>query len=197
MIDLTIGKKTYRHPSKIEEVTLRQWIAIMNVEQDDQLSHIENNIKSFSEFSGVPIKELHKVPRKKLKFYIAQVHGMLGNIDQSSIKQPKSFKVGRSTYYVNQDIDEASTSQYIDCTHMMNLLNSSPDFYPYMMAIYCLKKNEKYNSKGYDLEKRAEVMRDANVLDALRINGFFLTISEDYRNDSLLYLEGSQQVNKS
>ena len=196
MIKLTIGKKEYLHPSRIEEVTLRQWIAIKSVEESTELSHIENNINAFSEFSGVPVKELHKVPRKKLKFYMAQVYDMLNNVDPADNVPPKSFKAGRNTFYVDQDIDEASTAQYIDCTHYMNLLKSSVDFYPYMMAIYCLKKGEKYNKGKYDLSKRVEQMMDANVLDALRVNAFFLIISKDYREDTLLYLVGNQAATK-
>lgn len=196
MIKLTVDKREYLHPSKIEEVTLRQWVAIQNVEENTELSHIENNINAFSEFSGVPVKELHKVPRKELKFYIAQVYEMLGNIDTQDNIPPKSFKAGRNTFYVNQDIEEADTSQYIDCTHYMNMLKSSPDFYPYMMAIYCLKKREKYNKGKYDLAKRVEQMLDANVLDALRINAFFLITSKDYQQDTLLYLVGSQAASK-
>lgn len=188
MIKLTIGKNTYLHPSKIEEVTLRQWIAIQAVEDSNDLSHIENNINAFSAFSGVPVKDLKTLPRKKLKFYIAQVYAMLGNIDQTDSDTPKSFKIGRTTYYVNQDIDEAETTQYIDCTHFMNSMSSSPAFYPYMMAIYCLKKGEKYNKGKYDLKDRAEVMLDANVLDALKINAFFLNTSQDFQEDSQLYL---------
>jgi len=160
------------------------------------LSHIENNINAFSKFANIPAKELRKAPRKELKHHIATVYSMLGNADSKDNTLPKSFRVGRSTFYVNQDIDECSTSQYIDCTHFMNLLKSSPDFFPYMLAIYCLKKGEKYNKGKYDLDKRVEQMMNASVLDALRINAFFLTTSKDYLEDSQLYLAESQQVTK-
>lgn len=197
MIKLTIDNTEYLHPSKIEEVTLRQWIAINDIEEDTSLSHIENNIKAFSAFSGVPVAKLSTLPKKDLLYYISITYEMVGKVDLTDNVPPKTFKVGRSTFIVNKNIDDCEVSQYLDSTHYMKLLESSPSFYPYMMAIYCLKKREKYNSGKYDMAKRVEQMLDANVLDALKINAFFLITSQDYQNDTRLYLAGNQAATKS
>jgi len=49
-----------------------------------------------------------------------------------------------------------------------------------------MKKKEKYGD--YDIDERAKEMLKCNVKDALTINGFFLSTSEDYLQDSLRYL---------
>tara|TARA_R100001244_G_scaffold124761_2_gene94658 strand:+ start:2151 stop:2720 length:570 start_codon:yes stop_codon:yes gene_type:complete len=188
MIDLNINGKVYRHPSKIEEVTLRQWVSIMSVEKEEGEAGINSNIKQFSAFSGIPVDILKTVKKKDLMYHIHVVFELMNRTDVKDDELPVSFKLGRTNYHVTQDIDNAAMAQYIDCTHYMNKMKSSPEFYAYMLAIYCTKKNEKYGS--FDLIERAELMLDLNMLDALRVNAFFLTTSEDYLADSQLYLEG-------
>lgn len=188
MIELTIGKKTYTHPSKIEEVTLEQWVAIQAAEQGESATHIENNISQFSALTGIPVKKLETVNTKDLLHHINIVFEMIDSVPKMDGKPPKSFKVDGETYIVNQDIDLCPVSQYIECTHYMNLMNSSPEFYPYMMAIYCLKKGEKPLSTAKKLEARVKVMLKANVIDAIKVNTFFLHISQSYLKDSQLYL---------
>lgn len=193
MIKLTIGDKDYLHPNKISEVNLKQWIDLKSVQNDESLTPLENNLKGFSEFSGIPMKALLSAPKKEVMFYISQVINMLSEVDVDK-EMIDSFKVGRTTYYVNKDIDSAPTAQYIDCTHKMNQMNSEPCFYPYMMAIYCLKKNEKYDK--VDLKKRVKIMHKAKVVDAIKVNTFFLITSQSYREDFLLYLGESQTKSK-
>jgi hypothetical protein len=188
MIDLNINGKIYRHPSKIEEVTLGQYIAIQAVEQSEGDTDINNSIKSFSEFASIPIDVLLQAPTKELLYHISLVHELLGDISDIDTTPPKTIKIGKTTYKVNQDIDGAEMAQYIDCTHYMNVMQSSPEFYPYMLAIYCLKGKERYNKGKYDLTARAKQMMQCNVIDALRVNAFFLHTSENFLQDSLRYL---------
>ena len=188
MIDLTIGKKTYQHPSKIEEVTLKQWIAIQAAEQSENDTDISNNFKAFSAFSGIPEKVLQSAPSKDMHYHIGVVIDLIGNISKIDHTPPKSFKIGKHEYIVNQDIDGCDMGQYIGCTHYMNLMKSSPEFYPFMLAIYCLRKGEKPISSTDKLKKRAATMLRCNVVDALRVNGFFLNTSQSFLQDSLRYL---------
>ena len=193
MIDLTIGKKTYRHPSKIEEVTLDQWIKLSEVEHDESKTVIENNLLGFSAFANIPMKVLLSAPKEEMMYHVIQVTEMLNQVEAD--KTPiDSFKIGRTTYYVTQDIDNALIAQYIDCTHRMKQLNSEAVYYPYMMAVYCLKKGEKY---GFDLEERAKIMRKARAVDAIKVNAFFLTTSRSYLRDFRHYMVTNQQTNNS
>ena len=194
MIDLNINGTIYRHPNKIEEVNLKQYISLMAVEHDESKTPLENNLKGFSEFADIPMDALKSAPAKEVMYYISQLTNMLSEIDVDKDMIDK-FKVGRFTYYVNQDIDGADMAQYVDCTHMMNLMNSEPEYFPYMMAIYCLRKNEIYDD--VDLEKRAAIMMKANVVDAIKVNTFFLTTSQNYVRDFQLYLVKRLQANKS
>jgi len=189
MIDLTIGNKTYRHPSKIEEVTLKQWVALMSLENDEEEIEFKTTIKEFCAFANIPVDDVMKMSarnKENLLYHIHLVHEMMQEADVNHKEPPKSFKIGRSTYYVPDDIDDCDMAQYIDCTHYMKKMNSSPQFYAYMLSIYCMKKKEKYGD--YDIDERAKEMLKCNVKDALTINGFFLSTSEDYLQDSLRYL---------
>lgn len=185
MFNVTIGKRTYSHPSKLSEVTLKQWIDITSEEDD---------IDAFSAFSGIPVKELRAAPRKDVEKHMISLAVVLNDsiIDESgeAIKRPvpKKFRAGKYSYIVDQDLDNASMGKYLDCTHYMKLFQGQDQqFYPYMMAIYCQRKGESYDD--VDLELRVEEMRKAKATDAMAINAFFLNISVQYSKDYQAYFQ--------
>lgn len=192
MIELQVGKKKYKIPSKIEEVTLRQWQDLNNTEED------KTEVESFANFSGIPFSKLKKANTKEVLYFIHQLNEMLSVENIGEPETPTSFKVKGVEYIVDQDIDNLPMAQYLDCTaYMQRLQGKEHEFYPYMMAIYCLKKGEKYSFTGDTLEKRAEIMRDCSFLEAYSINLFFLITSEVFRNATLQYLGVSQDMSKS
>lgn len=184
MFEVVIDKKTYLHPSRPEEVTLKQWIDL-NGETEE--------INAFAAFSGIPLKELLSAPQKDVLAHINRLALLLKNIKEDTKSDaPGKIKLGKYNYYVNKDIGAASMAQYLDCTHYMKYFKDNiTGFYPYMMAIYCLRKDEEYNGEGYDLEKRAEIMRGALAVDAIRINAFFLNGSTEYAHNFNLYFPES------
>lgn len=201
MIKFTIEGKDYFHPNKIEEVTLRQFQDLKSVEFDEDATPFENNILGFSRFSKIPMEVLTTLKKKELIYHIMQLHEMLESVAKQD-KLIEKFKIGRYNYHVPKDFDYEETGNYISCTHMMNkfkAMESEPAqtaFYPYMMAIYCLRKDEKQITME-QLEERAEIMRDARVSDALNVNTFFLISSRGYLEDFQLYLGENQPVSKS
>ena len=203
MIKLTIGKKTYQHPSKIEEVTLNQWINLMAVEADESLSDIENDLKGFSEFAEIPMKVLIASPKKDVLFHIHTVSNMLNEVGDIDLdKTIEKFKIGKYNYHVPKDFDKEDMGQYITCTHYMNKMgaletqSNEAHFLPYMLAIYCLRTGETEIQDADELETRANIMRRLCVVDAIRVKSFFLIISEDFRNDFQRYLGENPQTNK-
>ncbi len=189
MFEVVIDNKTYLHPSKIEEVNLDQWIAL-NSEKEDEL-------KAFSAFSGIPYKQLLASPKKDVQEHLNRLSILLKkSAELVENDPPDSIKIGASTYYVEKDMDGASMAQYLDCTHYMRLFTGNQsEFYPYMMAIYCLRKGEKYNNDKYDIQKRAKVMRKAQAVDAIKINAFFLHGSKDYEVNFTAYFQANQHKN--
>ncbi len=183
MFEVVIDKKIYSHPSRIEEVTLQNWIDL-NSEKEDEL-------KAFSAFSGIPHRLLLQCPKSDVLDHLNRSRRLLSNASELTANDPpESFKIGKSTYYVNQSLDNGLMSQYLDCTHYMKFFtNNQAEFFPYMMAIYCLRKGEEYNGEGYDLEKRAKIMRKAQAVDAITINAFFLHGSQDYANNFQVYFQ--------
>lgn len=189
MFEVVIDKKIYSHPSRVEEITLQHWVDL-NSEKEDE-------IKAFSAFSGIPHKLLLQCPKKDVLEHLNRSRRLLSDtsklVDQ---EPPQSFKIGKSTYYVNQDLDGAPMSQYLDCTHYMKFFKENQtEFFPYMMAIYCLREGEEYNGEGYDIEKRAKIMRKAMAVDAVTINAFFLHGSQDYANNFNAYFQANQAPN--
>jgi len=180
MIQVTIGKRKYLHPSKADEVTLAQAISL--------LGH-DNDIDAFSAFSGIPVKELKSVPTIELYSHMEAVSSIIHELNNTDTRPyPESFKIGRTTYYPSQDLDNEPAEKYIDCTHYMRMFKGNEmAFYPYMMAIYCTKKNEKY--EDINLEDRAEVMRKALAVDAVSIASFFLFTSKVFPKDYLAYFQ--------
>ena len=198
MIKLTIKGKDYFHASKIEEVTLDQWINLRTVQPEEGETTLKENIKAFSAFTGVPQKALRLIPKKELAYYMSEVIDRVTEVKAhiADSKPIHQFNIGKSTYYIEQDLDNAPLGQYSDCTHFMNQMASDEEFMPYMMAIYCLKKGQKHTDNMDELEKRAKTMRKARAMDALLIHAFFLTTSEDYARDSQLYMEVNPVMHK-
>lgn len=190
MFEVVIDNKIYSHPSKISEVTLSQWISLRSEKEDE--------LKAYSAFSGIPLKELLASPKKDVQEHLQRLTRLLNESAELVSKEPpKTFKIGKSTYYVNQDMDSASMAQYLDCTHYMKFFKENEtEFYPYMMAIYCLRKGEKYNGDGFDLQKRADIMRKAQAIDAITINAFFLHGSTDYAANFNGYFQENQPPSK-
>lgn len=191
MYKVTIGKKTYSHPSTIEEVTLKQWIGLNQpIDEDSKDAEIE----VLANFSNIPLKELKKAPAKQVLKHIELTKQTIAQIDHVEAGEtPLKIKISNRNYYVNQDLDNAPMAQYIDCTHYMKFFGENiAGFYPYMMAIYCLRKDEEYNGEGFNLEARAEIMRKAMAIDAIKINAFFFAGSKDYATNSRVYSQGNQ-----
>ncbi len=191
MIDLTIGSKTYRHPSKLEEVTLDQWIKLKAVQPEEDGY---DNLRGFSAFADIPLGVLKKAPKKDMAFYILQLTELLSDANMDERTPLTKFKIGKYRYNVEQSLDDASVGQYIDCTHYMKILPEE-EYLPYMMAIYCLRNNESYDD--IDLQERVKEMRRAKVMVGLNVNAFFLNSSKDYLRDFQLYSEENQQESKS
>lgn len=190
MFEVIINKKTYQHPSRLQEVKLQQFIEITKPsDENDPMSEL----KSYSRFSGIPLKDLEKAPMSDVNKQIENTKRTLSSIEfVKDMETPTKIKIGRNTYYVAQDLDGAPMAQYIDCTHYMKSFGSNlTAFYPYMMAIYCLKKGEEYNFEGNELEERADIMRKCFAVDAISINAFFLTGSEVYARDFLHYSQAN------
>lgn len=194
MIDLTIGNKTYRHPSKLEEVTLGQWIDLVTVKPEDDGY---DNLRGFSAFSSIPMDALKKAPSKEVFYYITQLTDTLSCVDNEDYSKQKpitKFKIGRYNYYVEQDMDGAAHGRYIDCIHLMKILPEH-EYLPYMLAIYCLRKDESY--EDIDIHERAIEMRRAKVVIGKSVTGFFLNSSTRYLRDSQLCSQESQQESNS
>ena len=197
MIKLTIGDKAYKYPSENEEVTLEQWIDLQKVQPEE--TTFNSDVKAFSKFTGVPQKELRKMGKKELAHHMPQVIERVTSIGAHILDAEPihELKIGRSMYYIEQDLDNAPLGQYSDCTHFMNKMESDWDFLPYMMAIYCLKKGQTHTDDMEELEKRARAMRKARAVDALIIHNFFFHTSQDYAKDFQLYMGESQATTKS
>tara|TARA_R100001244_G_scaffold131882_4_gene106093 strand:- start:49 stop:645 length:597 start_codon:yes stop_codon:yes gene_type:complete len=184
MINLTINKKVYKVPSKLSEITLKQFQALK--EESD------NNVESFSKFANIPLKELNKCPQDEVLFFISQVFDLIQKIDMEDInnEDPKPFKVGTTKYYPRASVDKENMGLYIGCSSYMERLTGQEYlFYPYMMAFYCPRKGEEDMEDQEEIEKRAEVMRGANVIDALRVNAFFLNNSKNYERAFQQYFQ--------
>lgn len=190
MFEVVIDKKTYEHPSKIEEVSLQQWIDL-NSEKEDEL-------KAYSKFSGIPMKQLEACNNKEVRSHLIRLAKLFGQAaDIQDQDPPEEFTIGNTTYCVNQDMDNAPMSQYLDCTHYMKFFNNNQtEFYPYMMAIYCLRKGEKYDFTPDQLTKRAKKMRKAQAVDAININAFFLHGSQSYANNSQAFFQAKPHTNR-
>jgi hypothetical protein len=173
MIKLTIDGKDYLHPSKLEEVTLQQWIDLMKVEKKEGETDLRSDLRAFSKFTGVPQKALNYMARntsqKEMYFYMEQVRQMITKVSTSVLdeKPITSLEINGKTYYVCKDIDDDDFSKYLDCTDLMKVIDSEWDFLPYMMAIYCLQEGQVHAKDQDQLEQRAKTMRKAKAVDGV------------------------------
>lgn len=182
MIEITLGTKKYKVPSKLEEVSLRQYQALKEESED--------TIEAFSKFSKIPLKQLKKASQEEVLYFISQLGDMLQEINIETLKKDpiKEFKVKRKKFYPLPNVDKQSMGRYLDCSSYMKALQEQEYlFYPYLMAIYCPKKEEEYDFDGDQLEARAELMRDLPVITALTVCAFFLNNSKNFAHDFQVY----------
>ena len=188
MIELTVKGKKYKHPSKVEEITLQHWVDITSSEDE---------IEAFAAFAGIDYDELLTIPEALVTDHITSVTNLL-TIDPETIKAKEidKFKIGKETFYVKKDFDKVDMGSYLGATDLMSKMRYEA-FHAYMLAIYCLKKNEKPFEDAEALHARAETMMKLDVITALNINGFFLNLSKAYQRDSLAYMEGKPPAKRS
>jgi len=188
MIELTVKGKKYKHPSKVEEITLQHWVDITSSEDE---------IEAFAVFAGIDYDELLTIPTDTVMDHIKSTTALL-TIDPETIKAKEvdKFKIGKETFYVRKDFDKVDMGSYLGATDLMGKMKYEA-FHAYMLAIYCLKKNEKPFDDAEALHARADTMMKLDVMTALNINGFFLSLSKAYQKDSLAYMEGNPPAKRS
>ncbi len=188
MIDFKLKGKKYKIPSKIEELTIRQYLDIIKTDSDSDL---------LSKLGGIPIEDIKTCNQKEVSFFIHQLSEMFNDIKDIDEKDmPLSFRINDSRYWICQDIANASWGRWEDCRkYMKQYADNIEEYFPYLLSIYSLKKEEKYDSSI--LNERVEQFKDLPYVLGLKMHAFFLTSNQEYLNVISLYLKEKRELKKS
>lgn len=193
MIELTLKNKKYLMPGSMKELTVANFLTLSDGKKDV--------LEMLSELAGIPLEDLRSSPKKVVDNIlftfnqIAELYGDTSFLKEENVEAPEYFMHEGDKYLVPEDIGELTSGQWFDCNAMMSKYQDNQfKFYTYLIAIYCQKavkgsfpfyreKAEAYNCDA--VEERANSFLNMKMLDAHKINVFFLMINNEYAKDFL------------
>lgn len=158
----TVELGQYNIPTKWEEVTLKQFQQILELEnKNDNLAILAIMLNKTKE-------EVQQLPSKVLTLFYQNLNFFK--------EEPKSEVDNKLTIndelYVINDKDNMKVGEYADFNEVLQYDRNN---YAYMLAILCRKEGEVYDDKfiAEKLNKRKEMFENIPVTEALKTVNFF------------------------
>lgn len=188
MRTIQLNNKKYQCPTKWSDITLRQQIKVSQDASEEETFKI---LALVSGYCNIPIKEL-----KTAKF--SQVKGVFKHLaflkDVELSKKPVvDFRFKGDDYTIAETLMKEEFQDWVSCeTAFENHKDNIWDAIPYIVAVLAKKKGESLDS--FDLEERAEYLKDIPVDIANGISVFFYQNEKLSKVISLLSLNQNQIV---
>lgn len=174
MITIEVNDKSWDIPSNVNELTLANYIDIINNESDDGVDFLKK-------VYGIPKGQLRKIPKIELNHFMIQYVGMIADVNTSHAKAKEladnwkekgfeSVEIDGIEYDVPEDIMQKPYGHWEDCNMLMERFQDKEhEFFPYFIAIWLM---------DYTPETLEDLMHKAKTLDlytAFCLVAFFLT----------------------
>lgn len=158
----TVELGQYNIPTRWEEVTLKQFQQILELENKN------DNLAILAIMLGKTKEEVQQLPSKVLTLFYQNLNFFK--------EEPKSEVDNKLTIndelYVINDKDNMKVGEYADFNEVLQYDRNN---YAYMLAILCRKEGEVYDDKfiAEKLNKRKEMFENIPVTEALKTVNFF------------------------
>jgi hypothetical protein len=149
--------KEFKLISKWEDVTLENWIKLINLKEGTKSGEA---LETITALSNIPKDLINQLELKDVAVILQKVYQLQMDVD-SSLK--KIIKIEGKEYGFHPDLDSITLGEYADIEHFIKL--GMEDYLPEIMAILYRpvveKENDIYTIKAYDgnIKIRAEKMK--------------------------------------
>lgn len=158
----TVELGSYNIPSKWEEVTLKQFQQILELEDKN------DNLAILAIMLGKTKEEVQQLPSKVLTLFYQNLNFFK---EEPKVEVDNKLTINNELYVIN-DKDNMKVGEYADFNEILQYDRNN---YAYMLAILCRKEGEVYDDKfiAEKLNKRKEMFENIPVTEALKTVNFF------------------------
>lgn len=158
----TVELGSYNIPTKWEEVTLKQFQQILELEnKNDNLAILAIMLNKTKE-------EVQQLPSKVLTLFYQNLNFFK---EEPKVESDNKLTINNELYVIN-DKDNMKVGEYADFNEILQYDRNN---YAFMLAILCRKEGEVYDDKfiAEKLNKRKEMFENIPVTEALKTVNFF------------------------
>lgn len=158
----TVELGQYNIPTRWEEVTLKQFQQILELEnKNDNLAILAIMLNKTKE-------EVQQLPSKVLTLFYQNLNFFK---EEPKVEVDNKLTINNELYVIN-DKDNLKVGEYADFNEILQYDRNN---YAYMLAILCRKEGEVYDDKfiAEKLNKRKEMFENIPVTEALKTVNFF------------------------
>lgn len=158
----TVELGQYNIPTKWEEVTLKQFQQILELEDKN------DNLAILAIMLGKTKEEVQQLPSKVLTLFYQNLNFFK---EEPKVEVDNKLTINNELYVIN-DKDNMKVGEYADFNEILQYDRNN---YAYMLAILCRKEGEVYDDKfiAEKLNKRKEMFENIPVTEALKTVNFF------------------------
>lgn len=158
----TVELGQYNIPTKWEEVTLKQFQQILELEDKN------DNLAILAIMLGKTKEEVQQLPSKVLTLFYQNLNFFK---EEPRTESDNKLTINNELYVIN-DKDNMKVGEYADFNEILQYDRNN---YAYMLAILCRKEGEVYDDKfiAEKLNKRKEMFENIPVTEALKTVNFF------------------------
>lgn len=158
----TVELGSYNIPSKWEDVTLKQFQQILNLQDKN------DNLAILAIMLGKTKEEVQQLPSKVLTLFYKNLNFFKA---EPRTESDNKLTINDELYVIN-DKDNMKVGEYADFNEILQYDRNN---YAYMLAILCRKEGEVYDDKfiAEKLNKRKEMFENIPVTEALKTVNFF------------------------
>ena len=189
MIELKIGEQIYQMPENYDELKLKQYIEIVNLQSDDNIVGARKVIQLISILSGAPIDLLMKVKLSGLSQFDLE---WLSKPIEKEIKT--TIEIDEIKYGMIPDMKDLSLGEFADLDHYTKTINTNLHYVIAILMRPIIKENENlYIIEDYDtntLELRANLFAEKmSVKQLINSSNFFLGSVNGYTKNMKDFLQ--------
>jgi len=194
MIKLTINGYSQEIPETINELTLDHYIKFSLASSSglfEDCPCLDDEAFLFlREVLSYPEEHLLEANQADLAVFFSQFTSVLFDMKnleedlvviregESDTPPPKKLRKGNEYFYLPEHLQHVKYAQWIDFQAYCRDLELEAQSIPYALAIFCLKKDEEYDSDR--VEERAQLFKQAKYIECMNVHAFFLSGGQKY-----------------
>jgi len=193
MIDFEYKNKTYKIPSKWEDITLERYQDIYNTlkhlkENDEKemglTDRINLKIKLISAYTGIDVSTLKSIPYSKINNVIKSLDFLTKEIPSKSIS---TYVLHDIEYNVLTSLENRQFQDFVSLENALTMNDNDLVTNLHLILSIMSRKSIDETLDDYDIFERANELRSLDIVTAHNIGVFFYSLEKSYRKIMELY----------